>query len=187
MPKRKTQVTLKNLSSVINAMKKVLVDTKQSKSLLRDIGVYSEKRIRSKTTSGKNMVLDENEGGKLEKNPPLSTGYKSYRRKLKSGGVKNGKVVPSDNMRPGVSQLTLTGKMLDSLRNVVLWRRGRVIIRTSGFRKVLRRGDPRTNQDLATRLAKKGRRFLGMDRTGYKVIRKKVLRVLRKNIRDFNK
>ena len=170
------RVKIKNLKRLISNVDKVLQDTKQSTNLLKDIGKYSANRIKEETQKGKQLSVDNGKDAPVGKQPKLSPGYIRYRKRLRAGTA-NTDLEPSDLMRPGVSHLTLTGKMLESLKFSVSKRKGTVDVFPTG----------RRNIDVSKDLAKRGRTYLGMDRKGFNVIKEKVLRVLRRNIRNFNK
>jgi len=187
LAKDKSKVTIKKLDRVLLNVRKVFDNTIQSQQLLNSVGEYSADRIAKQTQSGKQLTVLNGEAKVPGKQPPLSPGYKKYRRRLANGDIKNSRVTPDKNMRPNTSHLTLTGKLLSSLKYRVIKTRGWVEVFPYGSRKKYKRNDPSTNKELAKDLAKRGRSFLGMDPKGELVIKKMINRVLRRNIRNFNK
>lgn len=163
---------IKNLKSVIKNMEKVFESTKESKRALDDVGEFITDRIVKETRKGKDLV---NETRQL----PLSDGYKKWRRKVKSG---DSSVEPSPIMRPNVSHLTLTGELLDSLKYSIKKSKGLITIEPTGKRE-----DGKSNANVATDLANRGRVFLGLDKRGVKRVRRLFLDELRRNINKFFK
>lgn len=177
----KARARIKNLRSVFNAIEKVFNDTVQEDKMLNDIGKEIVKRVKTQTQIGNDLKNED-------KQPSLSDGYINYRSRLRQGKVENTSVKPSKLMQPERSQLTLTGQLLESLKYEIDKRKATITMEPTGTRKpTKRKNDITTNKELTLDLAKRGREYLGLDKTGVENIRQKVLRVLRRNIRKFNK
>lgn len=171
-----TKVRIKNLKSVFNSIDKVLKNTVENQSMYGEIAKFSETRIVQQTRVGKDLST----GDKAEKQPELSSGYIKYRERVKSGKTD---IKPDPQFfKPRKSNLTLTGQLLNSIRGTIVKSKRQVVIDPTGGRD-----DNLTNKEVASDLAKRGRTFLGLDKIGVQRIRRIVLDVLRRNIRNFNK
>lgn len=163
---------VKNIKSVLNSVRKVFKDTQTSKKVLDDISDFSINRIKQETRKGIDLVNDDRQ-------PDLSDSYKRYRRRLKSGKA-NSKVTPASFMRPGLSHLTLTGELLDSLKSKIIRSRGILEIFPTGSRS-----DGLTNQEVTKELKEQGRVYLGLNKKAIEEIRKIFVDELRRNIKKF--
>lgn len=171
-----TKVRIKNLKSIFNSIDKVLKDTASNQAMFGEIAKFAETRIVQQTRAGNDLST----GDKSEKQPELSTGYIKFRQRVKSGKTD---IKPDPQFfRPRSSNLTLTGQLLKSIRGTIVKSKRQVVVEPTGGRD-----DKLTNKEVASDLAKRGRTFLGLDSIGIQRIRKIVLDVLRRNIRNFNK
>lgn len=171
-----TKVRIKNLKSVFNAIDKVIKDTVQNQSMYNDIAKFAETRVVQQTRAGKDLTSSEDG----DKQPELSEGYIKFRNRVKSGKTD---IKPDPQFfRPRSSNLTLTGQLLKSIRGTIVKSKRQVVVEPTG-----NRDDGLTNKEVASDLAKRGRTFLGLDKIGIQRIRRIVLDVLRRNIRNFNK
>ena len=173
------KVSIKNYSKLFNSIDKVFDRTLKSDSMYQKITKFVTTRIVQQTRAGNDLSRDNKSG----KQPPLSEGYIEYRKRLKSGEIKDRKVKPAgSNFRPAFSNLTLTGQLLKSVKGVFSKTQRTIIIEPTGTRK-----DGLTNKEVTKDLAERGRTFLGLDKIGELRIRRIVLDILRRNIRNFNK
>lgn len=170
---------IKNLKSVFNAVNRTFEKTVESSDLLNNIADFAETRVKQQTRIGKQLPAIDDQGG-VAKQPPLSSGYIEFRKRVKEGASK---IKPdSQFFRVRKSNLTLTGQLLESVRGRAIKSKRQIVIEPIG-----KRDDGLTNKQVASDLASRGRSFLGLDQTGIRRIRTLVLQVLRRNIRNFNK
>ena len=172
MPKTK----IKNVKSVFNAIEKVFKDTLQSQAMYDNIATFTQDRVVTQTRLGNDLTT----GDKANKQPPLADGYVKYWKRVQEGKTK---IAPDPRFfSPKRSNLTLTGQLLNSIKATVVKSKRQVVIEPTG-----KRDDGLTNKEVASELADNGRKFLGLDLIGVQRIRRMVLEVLRRNIRNFNK
>ena len=184
----KTKVNIKN---VIRNIEAVFEKSVKSEKLLNEIKDNSVLRIQAETRKGKDLTQD----GKPQ--PDLSEATLRIREQIAKGNITLSYPEDSQFFKKGKSNLTLTGQMLDSIRGKVDAAKGLITIFVGGNRSRVRYFWSRTgvelkhlskdsigdNSSLAKDLAKRGRTFLGLDTTGVKLIRKRVLDEIRKQIR----
>lgn len=155
-----------------------LIDNK----LTNDIGKFARDRIYSFTKSGKSLVT----GAALK---TLSTGYKKYRSKFEKANPGSvGKV-----FRPGKSNLTFTGQMLDALSYTArpIKKLIEVFVESTARQPLpsVKKGkptinDPKSNAEVAREVSKKGRPFVGLDATGVKRIKQMIINDLRRKLKS---
>lgn len=184
---------IKNVKSVLNAIKSGFQDSFQRKEIYEKIGKFTANRVKQETQKGKDL----SRGGAPQ--PQLSEGYIRIRELIQKGKLiidpPQGRV-----FRFNRSNLTLTGQLLESVDAEVKPRDGTVTVFPTGprektviFNPATGKGlfgeesesdldQPGTNQELADDLAKRGRTFLGMDQKGVKRIRRIVLDEVRRVI-----
>lgn len=175
---------IKNVKGALNAAKRLvdeaLIDAREK------VEVFAVNRIVGETRRGKDL----RNGGKQ---PDLSESYINLRSRIKSGKVKVEPAIKADVFRPRVSNLTLTGQLLNSvnskinqLKQIEIFVDGsredvKITDVKSGKEIVFRNSKKfKTNKGLAQDLAKRGRYFLGMDAKGIRNIRKIVLDEIRR-------
>jgi hypothetical protein len=168
-----------NVEKIENKLKVALNKLISSKELLDKVGEFSRERIYSFAKTGKSLF-----GDTPEKFMKLSDVYMRYRAKLEKIAQMG------DHFAPRRSNLTLTGQML----NALTWRTKKNEVEV--FVKPTARNDepkltqrprngPRLNNaQVAEDLAKRGRRFIGMDRLGRERIKKLVIKELRQALRS---
>lgn len=171
---------------IVSTLRKAVRDTR----LLREIAQFIRTRVYQYTKRGQSLVQES----RLQ---PLSTGYVEYRKRLARGektkttkrlkkiGLK--KIAKALEMRkfgeffsPSRSNLTLTGQMLDALKTDVDPGGGRAIVFVDD---TPRKDDDLTNAEVAVKVAKAGRPFLGLDRVGRDRIRRMVIADLRRKLK----
>lgn len=186
------------IDSVFNAVRAIYDDLTTQTKELDAIGKFAKDRIVAETRKGNDLT---NDGGKQ---PELSEGYIGYRRRL--GGkvkaldrVSGGSTKKTDLekvstigiqtpipdstfFRPGKSNLTLTGQLLNSIDYKVKATQKTIVIEPTGVRD-----DGKTNKEVAeelatrkTRLAPNGRKFLGLDDRGFQRIRNLIVEAIRR-------
>ena len=188
------KVQINGLNKVIRNVQRVFEKT-LTNALMNDIGKTVVKRIQGFTRKGFSLPrVDKRTSGTTQspkKQQRLSKGYIQFREDLKSGKIKRGDAnyvkTKQGLFRPTVSNLTLTGQLIDSIKFGFSKKRKKIkaiTVNVSGTRD-----DGLKNVDVAKDLADRSdpRLFLGLDGKGIRVIRNKVLKLLRRNIRDFNK
>lgn len=188
------KANFKNLNKVLKNIEKVFDDT-LTNELMSDIGSNAVNRIKGYTRKGYSLPRVDKRTLTTTQSPkrqqPLSKGYIEYRLALQKGLIKRGQpgyVKTSGSFfKVSFSNLTLTGQLIDSIKYAfgkVRKRSKTIEIDVSG-----NRDDGLTNKEVADELANMSdpRLFLGLDGKGIRVIRQKVLRLLRRNIRNFNK
>jgi hypothetical protein len=169
-----------NVEKIQSKVRFVLDKFISSKSLLEEIGKFSRERIYSFAKSGKSLFGNDDPN----KIKPLSKGYINYRRKIE-------KVAPVGPLfSPGRSNLTFTGQMLNALIYKIKSKAVEVFVKDSPrdespkLTDKPRKGPRLTNAQVAAKLAKEGRPFIGMDRLGRERIKKIAIKELRKAIRS---
>ena len=128
---------------------------------LTAIGEFIRKRIVGSTRLG--YSLAGNPATPREKRlSPLSPRYIGMRKGFAKRGID-----VHESFRPGRSQLTVTGQMLDSIKYVVNPQKETVRVFVS---PTMRRGESNTNVDVARENIKRGRPFMGLDAQGQETI-----------------
>lgn len=94
------------MKDVFEKLRQAMLDAVTDKSFLQSIGEWTKDRIVKRTRLGSGV---DSRGAPASKLKPLSERYKEKRKELRKTGVL------SDLTRPSTSNLTKTGKMLDSL------------------------------------------------------------------------
>lgn len=160
---------LKNMDPIIKAIRELYSDIAHQESSLDGIGKFVRDRIVAETRKGNDLT----KGG--IKQPPLSEGYIQKRYKLKSG-------VDKTFFRPSLSNLTLSGQLLDSIEYKITVSQSKIVISPTGVRDDGMRNEALAQElaDRSTRLAPRGRHFLGLDDRGYKRIRAKIIEAIRR-------
>jgi len=164
------KVNIKNLGETLDRIRKAISEIDDE--TFKEIGKYAADRVVMKARTGKTMITGQEEPLK-----PLSANYIKSRQAL----AKNpkGKADP-DFFSPRRSNLTLTGQYLKSIVVTKIDKMKRLItIEPTGDRT-----DGPDNKTLAGYLAKQGRNIFGIDKTGRQVIKQKVLRALRNQLRS---
>lgn len=165
------KVRVKNLKSVFNAINKVFDNSIKKESFLEMVKDFATLRIQAETRKGQDLVNER-------KQPPLSPGYIEFRKRLAKGLSKEPIKVDPEFFVPSKSNLTLTGEMLSSLTGKIIKSQSSIEISVTG-----RRSDGKSNKEVAEDLASRGRKFLGLDVKGIRLIRKMVLDEIRRAIR----
>jgi hypothetical protein len=137
-----------------------------SKTLLQMAEVW-RKRIYSFTKSGKSLVT----GDKFKS---LKQGYVDFRRKYQGAR--------GELFKPAKSNLTLTGQMLESLRERANQRQQRININLVG-----NRDDGKSKDEVAKYVAENGRPFLGLDDKGRERLNQIALRDIRRRWKERNR
>lgn len=176
-------VRVKNLDRLFQKLKGVF-DITQSSKLIQDIGKFSRDRIYSFTKAGKSLA-DKSGNAK----PLIPT--KEITKKIKKSWEAKGKPTGAlFNWRR--SNLTMTGQLLDALSYTYsrVKKSATIFIKDSSRPiqgPVLRGRKPETltNAQVARRVARDGRPFLGMDDIGKRriiqLVRKQIINEIRKN------
>ena len=175
------------LDKVEVTLRKALKDTQ----LLRTMAGFLKLRIYQYTKRGYSLAGRRAEGDP-EKLKPLSPNYIEYRRRLqKSGktqskkGLKGG-AKPRDLPKLGEffsaarSNLTFTGQMLDALKTTVDGISGRATVFVDD---TPRTDSDLTNAEVAVKVAKDGRPFLGLDRVGRDRLRRMAIADIRRKLK----
>lgn len=169
-----------NVEKIQSRVRVTLDKFLSSKSLLNKIGEFSRERIFSFAKSGKSLDSDETP----EKMPSLSPGYMRYRAKVEKI-AQMGKF-----FSPRRSNLTFTGQMLDALTFKTKSKKVEVFVEATArndeprLRKEKKKGPRLNNAQVAAELAKRGRKFIGMDSLGQERIKKLVIKELRQALRS---
>lgn len=165
---------VKNMDSIVTALRNIYKDVTRSEVELTKIAQFLRDRVVAETRKGNDLT----QGGR--KQPPLSEGYIDYRVRVDRGeeGVRGDPTF----FKVNVSNLTLTGQMLDSIEYKITPSQNKIVIEPTGVRD-----DGLRNVDVAmelanrsTRLAPRGRKFLGVDDRGYKRVRALVVEAIRR-------
>lgn len=173
------KVKILNIDSVIKKIESLISEDILNNGLLEDIKDFSVLRIQAETRKGNDLV----DGGKQA---DLSPGYIRIREKVANGDwdvTRYGRFIPDpDFMSPRRSNLTATGQMLDSLDGKITKSDGTIVVTPTGSRDPSLQYDNtfKTNVALAKDLASRGRKFLGLDKTGVIRIKKMVLDEIRR-------
>lgn len=161
---------VRGLGPLLDKIKAAL--ERMDERFLLELGEYVSKRIVMKARMGKTMY-----SGKEGKLPELSARYKKARRAMKKSGSAE---LDPDFFSPNRSNLTLTGQYLKSIRTTKVEQAKRLVtVEPTGVRK-----DGMGNQQLAGYLAKMKRNVFGIDDLTKKNIKQKVLREIRKQLRN---
>ncbi|MFN7034950.1 MAG: hypothetical protein ACK4SN_01175 [Bellilinea sp.] len=169
----KTRAKVRNIRGMQQAVTKLFKSTIQREAFLMRIRDFAVERIRAETRKGNDLSRGNQLPGKIK---PVSPGWQSFKRKVESGQVK---MSPSKSefLRSRVSNLSLTGQLLNSLKGKPLARQGAVEVFPTGkrqettFQSKSRGAKPytlgesiSTNEELAEDLKRRGWTFLGMDK-----------------------
>lgn len=189
---------VKNIDSVFNAVRAIYSDLTERREELDKIGKFTRDRIVAETRKGKDLT---NNG---DKQPELSEGYIAWRRTLASRNralerVSEGSQSKKDLglvakitertptpdstfFKPSKSNLTLTGQLLSSIDYSVKVEDKKIIVEPTGSRD-----DGKSNKEVAeelarrkTRLAPRGRKFMGLDDRGFQRIRNIIVEAIRR-------
>lgn len=175
------------LDKIEVVLRKALKDTR----LLREMAGFLKLRIYQYTKRGYSIAGNRKEGDP-EKLKPLTPGYIEHRRRLQGKGkskkskssraVRKTKDLPKLGafFSPARSNLTLTGQMLDALKTTVDG--------ISGKATVFVDDTPRTDSDLtnaevADKVTKDGRPFIGLDRVGRDRMRRMAIADIRRKLK----
>jgi hypothetical protein len=186
------KVEIKNVKSVLKAIETAFSDVKKKNKLYADIGEFSVERIQQETRKGKNLAKD---GAPIK---DTSSGTKNIKELIERGVIKMNPPQPLF-FRSSKSQVTQTGRLVDSLAYKINTGKAEVEVSPSGSRDKAnytwaKTGKPvkflneqkhiETNKGLANDLAKRGFQFLGMDKKGVARIRRLVLDEIRRIIKN---
>lgn len=170
-----------NIEKIQSSLRIMLDKFVSSKKVLDQIGEFSRDRIYSFAKSGKSLFGDD-----PKKFMSLSRGYINYRKKLEQTSQMG------DLFSPSRSNLTLTGQMLDALKYKI--KSGSAMVEvfveasarndTPQLTKRPKKGPRLNNAQVAESLAKRGRKFIGMDRLGRDRIKKLIIKELRIALRS---
>lgn len=165
-----------NLQEVLRRFTQVFDTELSSGGVIDDLGDIALNRVKQQTRRG----LDLKRDGSPQ--PPLSENYVRYRRSLAKGVERrspNGNIIRPDPdfFRPNKSNLTLTGQLLRSLVVTKNKKNLEISVKPSGVR-----ADGISNEDVARDLERQGRTFLGLDKTGIKLLKKRILDEIRRQI-----
>lgn len=189
---------VKNIDSVFNAVRAIYEDLTQRREEVEKIARFTRDRIVAETRKGNDLT---NNGSKQ---PELSEGYIAWRRTLANRSralerVSEGSQKKKDLglvakitartptpdstfFSPSRSNLTLTGQLLSSIEYRINPERRSIIIEPTGSRD-----DGKSNKEVAeelatrkTRLAPRGRKFLGLDDRGFQRIRNLIVEAIRR-------
>ena len=160
-----------NLKEVLNAFGKIFEEDLSNKNLLDEMGESVKTRIQQQTRRGKDLSRDG------DNQPRLSEKYIQYRKRLAKGNTRDGKKPDPEFFKPSKSNLTLTGQLLKSLDVTVNQNTKEISVKPKGIRD-----DGLTNEEVTRDLAQSGRTFLGLDKTGIKVLKKRILDEIRREI-----
>jgi len=188
----KSKVQIKNLDKVFRAVEKLFDSALKREQFLIKIRDFAVQRIRAETLKGKDLSRN----GKPQ--PELADFTKIIRANIDSGKWRMTPPKSRKFFRVDLSNLTLSGQMLDSLVGYLRPRLGAVEITVEGNREpieivVAKTGKPvnfknkrefATNKGLVSDLARRNRTFLGMDRRGVERIRRLVLDEIRRKIKS---
>ena len=151
----------------------------KGQTLLLEIASFVRSRIYAFTKRGLSLARNRENPDKIK---ALSPRYVKWRRSLSR---KKAKVRTGYLFAPGRSNLTLTGQMLDALRQKATPAEStiEVFVENSRRREAGRYEDELTNAQVARKVAENGRPFLGLDRTGRDRIRRMVIAELRRALK----
>lgn len=176
-----------NLSKAVTTIKRAL----SSADLLTESAGYVRKRIYDFTKAGKSLVT----GSKLNE---LSPSYIAVRRNIGRWSKKRskrqkltdpimGKFVPGAFFSPARSNLTFTGQLLDALLFTIDRQRSSFTVTVND--KTRKRapnekiGSEKTNLQVAVKVAKDGRPFIGIDDKGLEILQRKIIQSLRRKLK----
>jgi hypothetical protein len=184
-----------NLRNIQNKVQAVIIQKVVSGPILRDVGEFVRTRIYESTKKGKSLVTGSAISG-------LSGAYKNYRKRFQEWNQ------TGEFFSPPRSNLTLTGQMLRALRYVITrgarsshvdvdvaptkrsatpqvplksWVEGRS---EKKFRKITKQPEDLNNAEVAKRVAKEGRPFIGLDATGRNRVKLMIANELRTRLRQ---
>jgi hypothetical protein len=160
-------------------------------NLMRQIAEFIRSRIYQFTKRGLSLANQPEKPPKLD---ALSPGYVRYRKELVSNkakrfraGVGSQKAARKKAIKsfgeffaPARSNLTLTGQLLNALKTRIDTARGEVTVFVADTRRA---GEDLTNAEVAEKVAKGGRPFLGLDRTGRDRVARLVIAELRRSLK----
>lgn len=166
------KVKVKNVKSVLNSVNAIFQDSIKSEKFLREIRDFTVLRIQAETRKGRDL---SKEGAPIKDH---SDGYKKWRQRLASGESRSEIVPDSKFFLANKSNITLTGQLLESLTGKINKLRSEIEVMTTENRR-----DGEKNNLIVQDLKKRGFTFLGLDEKGVRVIRKKALDEIRRQIR----
>lgn len=188
----KSKVTIKNLDRVIKNVQKIFDDSIKSEAFLIKVRDFAVLRIKAETRKGKDLSRNG------APQPGLAPFTQIIRANVQSG---RWKIKPKSGrpfFRANLSNLTMTGQLLDSVVGNMRARLGHIEITVHGDReetelysaktgKLIQfknQDEITTNKGLARKLADEGRTFLGLDDKGVQRIRKMALDEIRRKIKQ---
>lgn len=166
------KLKVKNVKRVFKNAKDVFKNVGKSKAFLEKSARFLKNRIQAQTRSGRDLVNDRAQ-------PALSKNYVAYRESVMDGTSGDGVRPDKRFMVPSLSNLTLTGQLLKSMKYELRSRLRRFDIFVSGLRK-----DGSYNSNVAKDLKDRGRVFLGVDENGILRIKKNLLDDFRRLIKQ---
>lgn len=170
------KVKILNINAVLSKVQKVFTEDIYDSKLLENIKDFTILRVQAETRKGKSLPDDSTQ-------KPLTQGTIRIREAVQKGKIKSDSdyyFKPDPTFfKPKKSNLTASGQMLDSLTGKITKSDGTIVVTPSGSRTG-NNTDIKTNVALAKDLASRGRRFLGLDTTGVKRVRKLVLDEIRR-------
>jgi hypothetical protein len=148
--------------SVNKVRAQVEKDLKESlnNSRMQKIGEFVVEKIRIRTRLGFGVSGNLKPRERLK---PLAEASKEIRKGFKKAGEL------SNLTTPGRSNLTFTGQMLDGLTVRVI-SMGKIIVDVTGTRRILKKGDLRTNKEVARKVTDEGRPFMYLTDKDYKAV-----------------
>jgi hypothetical protein len=177
-----------NASALTKSIEQYLRGVIQKEQFLVAVRDFAVRRIVAETRKGRDLTKN----GAAQK--PLSDGYKRIRGKILSGQYGVDPFEDATFFRVDVSNLTMTGQLLDSIRGLLNAQSSKISIKATGSRSPTRifnlktgrqivfknqTQEPATNQELVEKLQKDGRTFLGLDQKG----RDRIVRVVSDQLR----
>ena len=172
------KVKIKNIDGVVNNIKEVFEETKKSRFMQLKIGQFVVARNKQFARGGKSLANNKNP----VKLPDLKESSKRIRRQIAKEfpGLVDGK-----HFKPDVSNVTLTGQLLESLTFKV--ENNDIVVFFKGNRKKISSDDLATNDAVYDNLVKLGFGFVGLDEKGQKRVKRIVIDELRRTIKKFFK
>lgn len=168
---------VKNLDRVFRKLSSVL-DVANRKDVLTNLGQFASDRIVNTTKSGKSLVTDSK-----------ILGLKNLTIKIRKWWKEKGKPV-GRLFSPRRSNLTMTGQMLDAVQFKVIEAEKKVNIFVAPTSRPIegptlrgQRPERLTNEQVARKVAKDGRPFMGMDDLGKRRMIEQVRRTVREEIK----
>jgi phage gpG-like protein len=174
---------VKNLETVLNKIKTALEALPEGAYLLEELAIMTRDRIFDITKSGYTLGFNTERKQKLK---GLAWLTKRLRKWHQDKGLRTG-----SRFSPGKSNLTYTGQMLDAMdySSNSRMQRFKIFVPETARKEVgsgpkhKRNEENLNNAQVAKRVAKDGRPFLGIDRQGRQNIVNRVKRELRTVIR----